>query len=64
MSVADALGSAQAWLVQASAAELRGYAPAGALEAMSGRTPLSGAPDEACPYSDPWFWAPFFLTGV
>jgi len=40
------------------------YAPAGALEAMSGRTPLSGAPDEACPYSDPWFWAPFFLTGV
>jgi CHAT domain-containing protein len=64
ISPAEALGTAQAWLIGATAAELRSYAPEGALEAMSGRTPLSDAPDQARPYADPWFWALFVLTGA
>jgi CHAT domain-containing protein len=64
MSPGEALGNAQGWLVQASADELRAYAPAAALRAVSGRTPLSGAPGAARPYAHPWFWAPFFLVGA
>ena len=64
MSPRQALGDAQGWLAQASADELRGYAPAAALRVLSGRTPLSGAPGDARPYVHPWFWAPFFLVGA
>jgi CHAT domain len=64
MSPGEALGDAQGWLAQASADELRAYAPPAALRALSGRTPLSGAPGDARPYSHPWFWAPFFLVGA
>jgi CHAT domain-containing protein len=64
MSPGEALGNAQGWLAQASADELRAYAPAAALRALSGRTPLSGAPGDARPYVHPWFWAPFFLVGA
>lgn len=64
MSSGEALGNAQGWLAQASADELRAYAPSAALRALSGRTPLSGAPGDARPYVHPWFWAPFFLVGA
>mgnify|MGYP001422107939 CR=1 FL=1 len=64
MSPQEALGTAQGWLALATAGELRGYAPAEALNVMNGRTPLAGAEDDARPYGHPWFWAPFFLVGV
>lgn len=64
MSPGEALGTAQGWLATATADELRGYAPAGALSAMAGRTLLHGAPGDAHPYHHPWFWAPFFLVGA
>jgi CHAT domain-containing protein len=64
MSPGQALGNAQAWLAQAGAGELRAYAPAAALRALAGRTPLSDAAGDARPYEHPWFWAPFFMVGA
>jgi hypothetical protein len=64
LSPGEALGTAQAWLAQASADELRACAPTAAVDVMNKRTPLSGAPGDARPYSHPWFWAPFFLVGA
>jgi CHAT domain-containing protein len=63
VSISEAMGASQIWLMTADATALRAALDPQALRNRAA-TALAGAAPGDVPFADPWYWAGFFVAGT